>query len=173
MARNLTLRRYALSHGVGRSVKRGGAVTAFISMMAAVALLPEVNARYPQDALWCLASLKEPEGLLICPEHRNGYCVKEVSDLAEEDCGRTTYFGDKWNAQTGKCEYRKCEATCLESSWDFEFEGEAYERNRFCCDFNYCNGTSRQFSRTGMSAWISGVVALLLTLLYRREEQAG
>lgn len=44
------------------------------------------------------------------------------------------------NNRTGKCEYRKCEATCLESSWDFEFEGEAYERNRFCCDFNYCNG---------------------------------
>lgn len=28
----------------------------------------------------------------------------------------------------------------MESSWDFEFEGEAYERNRFCCNFNFCNG---------------------------------
>lgn len=44
------------------------------------------------------------------------------------------------SCRTGKCEYRKCEATCLESSWDFEFEGEAYERNRFCCNFNFCNG---------------------------------
>lgn len=44
------------------------------------------------------------------------------------------------NGRTGKCEYRKCEAVCLESSWDFEFEGEGYERNRFCCDFDFCNG---------------------------------
>lgn len=42
--------------------------------------------------------------------------------------------------RTNKCEYRKCEAACEESSWDFEFEGEPYERNRFCCDFNFCNG---------------------------------
>ncbi|CAM9518394.1 unnamed protein product, partial [Sphacelaria rigidula] len=41
--------------------------------------------------------------------------------------------------RTNKCEYRKCGATCEESSWDFEFEGESYERNRFCCDFQYCN----------------------------------
>lgn len=42
--------------------------------------------------------------------------------------------------RTGKCEYRKCDANCLETSWDFEFEGEAYQRNRECCDSNLCNG---------------------------------
>ncbi|CAM9897770.1 unnamed protein product [Scytosiphon promiscuus] len=132
-----------------------------------------VDAKYPQDALRCLASLKEPDGLLICPEHRNGYCVKEVSTLEREDCGRTNYFGDKWNSQTGKCEYRKCGATCEESSWDFEFEGEAYERNRFCCDFDNCNGTNRRFARPRLPAWITGIAAFILAQAYRREQQAG
>lgn len=40
----------------------------------------------------------------------------------------------------GKCEYRKCDSSCEESSWDFDFEGETYERHRYCCDFDYCNG---------------------------------
>lgn len=35
-----------------------------------VLVVPNINAKYPQDALQCLASLKEPDGLLICPEHR-------------------------------------------------------------------------------------------------------
>ncbi|CAN0242841.1 unnamed protein product, partial [Discosporangium mesarthrocarpum] len=38
-----------------------------------------------------------------------------------------------------KCEYRKCLDECTESSWDFSYEGEEYQRNRFCCDFDYCN----------------------------------
>ena len=39
-------------------------------ILAAVAPAETAAAKYPQDALRCLASLKEPDGLLICPEHR-------------------------------------------------------------------------------------------------------
>ncbi|CAM9875052.1 unnamed protein product, partial [Choristocarpus tenellus] len=91
----------------------------------------------------CVSSLTEPDLLLVCPEFRNSYCVKEESTLSEADCGRSIYFGDKWNSQTGRCEYRKCLDECAESSWDFAFEGEIYERNRFCCDFDNCNGEQR------------------------------
>lgn len=39
--------------------------------MALVATVPlAAHARYPQDALRCIASLKEPDGMLICPKHR-------------------------------------------------------------------------------------------------------
>lgn len=34
-----------------------------------------------------------------CGHTRNSFCVKEISTLEREDCGRTDYFGDKWNAQ--------------------------------------------------------------------------
>lgn len=72
--------------------------------------------------------------------------------------------------RTSKCEYRKCESSCEEGTWDFDFEGEAYERNRYCCDYNYCNGegTAGQgvfiVSRTGIP---QGRVALGILILQR------
>lgn len=51
------------------SIKTFGA-----ALLALTAVVPAphcpVAAKYPQEALLCLASLKEPDGELICPEHR-------------------------------------------------------------------------------------------------------
>lgn len=42
--------------------------TAVLTLTAVAPL--SLAAKYPQEALRCLASLTEPEELLICPEHR-------------------------------------------------------------------------------------------------------
>lgn len=41
--------------------------------MVVAVVAPAAYAKYPQDALQCMASRKEPEGQLICPEHRYAY----------------------------------------------------------------------------------------------------
>ncbi|CAM9745272.1 unnamed protein product, partial [Phaeothamnion confervicola] len=60
-----------------------------------------------------------------------------------QDCGRTKYFGDAWNSETKRCEYRKCADTCSNSDWTMEWEGNSYTRERHCCTSDYCNPAAR------------------------------
>eukprot|EP00611_Tribonema_gayanum_P002424 TRINITY_DN1180_c0_g1_i2.p2 TRINITY_DN1180_c0_g1~~TRINITY_DN1180_c0_g1_i2.p2 ORF type:complete len:150 (+),score=17.57 TRINITY_DN1180_c0_g1_i2:495-944(+) len=72
----------------------------------------------------------------------NNFCVKEImgmNAIAKANCGRTKYFGDTYNQKSGKCELRKCAAACEESAWSYEFEGITYQRQRFCCNYEFCN----------------------------------
>lgn len=70
-------------------------------------------------------------------ENRNGYCIKEVSSLTADICGKTQYFGDDYT--NSQCEFRKCGDTCTAGTLTFEFEGESYTRTRYCCKNDYCN----------------------------------
>ena len=75
--------------------------------------------------------------------YSDGFCVKEIMKMPSgADCGRTDYFGDKYNSKTTQCEFRKCAANCTEGHWSYEFQGQAVERKRFCCNYKFCNGTS-------------------------------
>ncbi|CAM9377203.1 unnamed protein product [Chrysoparadoxa australica] len=116
--------------------------------------------KYPQNSLSCWSWTTEPLLLLICPQFLGNYCVKEVINLSKEDCGRTKYFGDKWNADKSTCELRKCAAVCTDDSWDYEFEGVTYKRDRFCCEEDYCNAAVGSAAMSKASIAIALVLAL-------------
>jgi hypothetical protein len=41
----------------------------------------------------------------------------------------------------GQCVYKKCAETCVENEYQFTFDGQTYNRKRYCCnDENLCNG---------------------------------
>jgi hypothetical protein len=65
---------------------------------------------------------------------RGAFCVKETMKMENSaDCGRTKYFGDRYNPLTKLCELRKCAANCTEGTWSYEFEGEPLARKRCGC----------------------------------------
>jgi hypothetical protein len=71
--------------------------------------------------------------------HRNNYCVKEVSNLPLALCGKTQYYGDKYDV--GQCVYKKCDSECKPGKFTFIWDGKQYTRNRYCCNNNnMCNG---------------------------------
>ncbi len=72
------------------------------------------------------------------------WCVKEVSpDLNQNLCGGTQYYGDKYVG--GQCVFKKCAAECVEGTYSFEFDGQTYARERYCCrDKNFCNSAWRR-----------------------------
>ena len=116
----------------------------FISLLVINCLLhfQVLKAEYPANSLKCMSSLTRPDNRLICPRGRNVYCVKEVSSLKQDLCGKTQYFGDTYVNE--ECQFKKCADKCTEGEYQFEFGGNNYTRRRFCCNDNhYCNTGSR------------------------------
>jgi hypothetical protein len=75
--------------------------------------------------------------------NRNKYCIKEVSSLTQNLCGATQYFGDMYAG--GQCVLKKCAAECVEETYGFEYEGQTYSRQRFCCnDKDFCNASNKK-----------------------------
>ncbi|KAJ1415197.1 hypothetical protein B484DRAFT_334980 [Ochromonadaceae sp. CCMP2298] len=98
------------------------------------------SAAWPITSLKCFSSMTQVDNRLICPEARTAYCVKEISSLTQDLCGKSQYFGDIYaNAQ---CEYRKCSDHCTAGTEIFEFEGQTYSRDRYCCKSDYCNSAT-------------------------------
>jgi hypothetical protein len=155
-------------------------------------LCPMSYVLYPMSYILCPISyvLCRMSYVLQYPIGRSNYCVKEVSSLTENLCGKTQYFGDVYSQVSlmllclntavttvtfypmsywakhwqyilypisyvlcrmsyvvcpmsyvlctmyqlqAKCEFRKCSDTCTEGAETFEFEGQSYSRERYCC----------------------------------------
>jgi hypothetical protein len=117
------------------------------------------NGRYPSTTLSCYSSYTKPDGMLICPESRSKYCVKELSTLKQDLCGQSQYFGDQY--QENLCVLRKCAAECEEGQYSFQYGGLTYVRNRFCCQENYCNSSSKNIA----SSLVLTVVTILVSCI--------
>jgi hypothetical protein len=125
------------------------------------------QATYPQTTLQCMASLTKPDKKLICPEQRNNYCLKEVTDLKSDLCGKTQYFGDYWDEKLGLCYFKKCSESCNEGDSTFLFGGKSYTRTQYCCnDKNYCNSGSK-FSKDlyTFSIFCISLVMILMSMI--------
>ena len=125
--------------------------------------LPADVMKYPSESIQCMSSLTKPDQRLICPAARAYWCVKEVSDLTQDICGATVYYGDEY--VSGKCEFKKCAAECEQQTISFIHEGRPYTRSTYCCkDQDYCNSAP---SSTKIS-WIVSLCSLLIGLYYLR-----
>ena len=109
------------------------------------------NRRYPQDALQCYATMATPpKHKVICLEDpRNNYCIKEVtSTTSRRECGASSeYPDDVWDRQSGdsgECVYRKCAASCPNSTNIFEGRDGIVERRAECCTSHFCNSAFRK-----------------------------
>ena len=77
---------------------------------------------------------------LMLYAYRNNYCIKEISDLKQDLCGKTQYFGDFWDVRAGLCYFKYCSDVCRSGDSTFLFGGNAYTRSTFCCkNKDYCN----------------------------------
>jgi hypothetical protein len=114
------------------------------------------NGKYPSTTLSCYSSYTKPDGMLICPESRSKFCVKELSTLKQDLCGQSQYFGDQY--LDNLCVLRKCAAKCEEGQYSFTYGGLTYVRNRFCCQENYCNSAGKNIA----SATTLGVTLLII-----------
>jgi hypothetical protein len=89
------------------------------------------------------------------------YCVKEVSTLTQDLCGATQYFGDMYVA--GTCQYKKCAAECEEGTYSFEYQGQTYSRQRYCCnDKNDCNAAFSSMSVKSVCLLVSLIIGFYL-----------
>ena len=96
---------------------------------------------YPMSSLKCMSSLTKPDMKLICPAARSTWCVKEVSNLRQDLCGHTQFFGDMW--VNAVCEFKKCSDVCVPGTTSFSWGNNQYQRKTFCCnDKNFCNSSS-------------------------------
>lgn len=120
------------------------------------------NGRYPSTTLSCYSSYTKPDGMLICPESRSKFCVKELSTLKQDLCGQSQYFGDEYLENL--CVLRKCASECEEGQYSFQYGGLTYVRNRYCCQENYCNSSTRNVSRAGMLTVISIIISCMFML---------
>lgn len=103
-----------------------------------------LSKKYPTESLKCYSYLTKPDLELICPAARNKYCVKEVVSLTKDLCGATQYYGDLYINK--ECQYKKCAAECEEGIYSFEFQGNTYSREVFCCKTDMCNSSLKNFS---------------------------
>ena len=102
--------------------------------------------RYPQDALQCYATLAAPpKHKIICPEDRNNYCIKEfTTSSSRRECGTSPeYPDDVWDRRSGECVYRKCAASCPNSTITFDGRDGIVERRSECCTSHFCNPAFR------------------------------
>mmetsp|Transcript_11711 Transcript_11711/g.17745 ORF Transcript_11711/g.17745 Transcript_11711/m.17745 type:complete len:138 (-) Transcript_11711:151-564(-) len=119
---------------------------------------------YPEGSLRCYHTTARPDRQVICPQSRNSYCMKEVTNLPQSLCGKTQYFGDRF--KFGECTYKKCINECVEGEYQFEFEGQKYNRKRFCCNNeNLCNGGSSLRNQMSLGLGTVAVAVALYALL--------
>lgn len=119
--------------------------------------------RYPQTTLKCYSTFQKPDGKSICPEARAKFCVKEVSNLRQDLCGHTQYFGDEYKDSV--CVLRKCSTECKDEVISFQYGDLSFTRQRTCCTSDYCNAGSG--SAAGGVVTLVCVLALSLLLLLR------
>jgi hypothetical protein len=123
------------------------------------------NGEYPMTTLSCYSSYTKPDGMLICPEARSKFCVKELSTLKQDLCGESQFFGDQY--LDNLCVLRKCSAECEEGQYPFEYGGLEYVRQRYCCQENYCNSSQRISSTLVISlSLLSAVMVSLFLFMY-------
>lgn len=149
-----------------------------------VLLVLGIQADYPIGTLQCYSYLTKPGEKLICPASRfvtvwwgnhviwwrwwwfrNNYCVKEVTSLKQDLCGKTQYFGDQYVRSL--CQYKKCAAECEEGEYLFEYGGNVYTRHRYCCnDKDFCNAaaSSAPISWRLSAMAVAIVIALILLI---------
>lgn len=94
--------------------------------------------------------------------NRSKYCVKEVSSLTENLCGKTQYFGDLY--QNSQCEFRKCSDHCDPGQITFMFEGISYSRDTYCCKNDYCNSAASV--KMSVLVVVAAVAGLALYLIW-------
>jgi len=121
------------------------------------------NGVYPSTTLSCFSSYTKPDGMLICPEARSKFCVKELSTLKQDLCGQSQYFGDEYLENL--CVLRKCAAECTEGQYPFSYGGLVYVRVRYCCQENYCNSSHRSIAST-MLLVSSSILVLSVLLMF-------
>ena len=94
---------------------------------------------------------------------RDVFCVKEVSSLKQDLCGKTQYFGDTYVGE--ECQFKKCSDQCVEGEYQFQYAGFTYTRIRHCCnDANYCN-SAQSDSKGAFSFALIAVVSVVAILL--------
>lgn len=127
------------------------------SLLCVRASYPQQSA-YPLTTLRCYSTFTKPDGQLICPEARSKYCVKEISNLRQDLCGHTQYFGDTY--MNNLCILRKCSDECKDEIYKFTYGTLEYTRTRTCCSTDYCNGSSKTKSSSNL---LTIVCTLLLS----------
>lgn len=98
---------------------------------------------------------------------RSNYCVKEISSLTENLCGKTQYFGDVY--VNSLCEFKKCADSCSEETISFEFEGNSYSRQRYCCKSDYCNSAALSKVSTWMIATVIFSLVFYLIIWFKKQ----
>ena len=114
-----------------------------------------VESNYPIGTRQCYSTLTKPDGKLICPEGRRDYCVKEISSLQKDLCGKTQYYGDVYEGS--QCVFRKCAKDCVAGKTFFSFGGVQYSRQTYCChDHDFCNA-----ALGGRSTYVWVVISII------------
>ena len=94
---------------------------------------------------------------------RNSFCVKEVSNLNEDLCGKTQYFGDFWDKKANLCYFKYCSDVCTSGDSSFSFGGISFTRNTLCCkNKNYCNSASNVFKESYSAVLFCSVITVIL-----------
>lgn len=149
-------------------MSRSGGLAIILIVLACVQLS---HAVWPYDTLRCYSSMTKPDMKLICPEARSSYCVKEISDLKQDLCGKTQYFGDIYDKSL--CFYKKCAATCVPGITNFRYAGRTFVRQRFCCNTDYCNSGFALSKGRGLlysSISVGVVIAFVMNFVLRWEK---
>ncbi len=105
----------------------------------------ESETLYPQDALQCY-STSSANKIILCPEDRNNFCIKEVVDSKRRQCGESDdYPMDTWDIKEpgGLCVYKKCSSFCPNTTIIFDNNGEENSRYSLCCDDDLCNSANK------------------------------
>jgi len=121
---------------------------------------------YPERSLRCYSTLTDPANLLICPETANKFCIKEVAHLSQEQCGKTIFFGDRWDQKTSQCIWRKCSDKCNAGASFFLYKGEQYMREQYCCNnIDFCNSARTKKVQGKSIIFSTGVITVALKLI--------
>jgi hypothetical protein len=89
----------------------------------------------------------------------------ELTSLKKDLCGKTQFFGDQY--LDGQCVYKKCNATCTEGIREFEFGGNVYTRETYCCnDADYCNSAPGGMGGKRTIVVVCSTVIALFVSLY-------
>jgi len=65
-----------------------------------------------------------------------------------------------------ECIYKKCSDQCVEGLYEFDYGGQTYTRNRYCCnDQNYSNAATRMESLQTTLLFLTGALAAYLLIM--------